>query len=206
VVAQILQTGDADAPFLAQEREVSVLFADIVGFTTISEKLAPQKVAALLNRCFACITDVLFEHGGTLDKFIGDGLLAVFGAPMDQPDHAVRAVRAAIGMRRAMARLNLESAEPPLLLRIAVNSGTALAGDIGSPRRREYTVLGDVVNTASRIESTATEPGQIVISRATYDRLSRDMEATPLGQVTLRGRQVPVEIFEVEPEARPKTV
>jgi adenylate cyclase len=205
VVAQILESGgDADAPFMAQEREVSVLFADIVGFTSLSERLAPQKVASILNNCFTRLSDVLFEYGGTLDKFIGDGLLAVFGAPLDQPDHAVRAVRAAKAMRRAMLKLNQESNEAPLLLRIAVNSGTALAGDIGSPRRREYTVLGDVVNTASRVEATATEPGQIVITRPTYDRLSRDMEAKPLGPVTLRGRRQPVELFEVEPEARPK--
>jgi adenylate cyclase len=107
-------------------------------------------------------------------------------------------------MRRTIYQMNQESTSPPILLRIAINSGIALAGDIGSTRRREYTVLGDVVNTASRVESTATEPGQIVITRPTFDRLGRDADAKPLGPVTLRGRREPMEIFEIEPEGRPR--
>jgi adenylate cyclase len=200
VVARILQeAGDADAPLVAQEREISVLFADIVGFTTMAEHMPPQQVATLLNQCFGRMTDVVFEHEGTLDKYIGDCLLAVFGAPLDQPDHAVRAVKTAQAIGRELEKLNQEISGPPLKLRMAINSGIALAGDIGSARRREYTVLGDVVNTASRLESTVANPGQIVIGKATCDRLTPDIRVRSLGLFNLRGRQDAVEVFEVEP-------
>ncbi|MGH9384004.1 MAG: adenylate/guanylate cyclase domain-containing protein [Vicinamibacterales bacterium] len=200
VVARILQDGsDADSPLLAQEREISVLFADIVGFTSMAEHMPPQQVATLLNACFARMTDVVFEHEGTLDKYIGDCLLAVFGAPLDQPDHAVRAVKTAQAIGRELEKLNQELSGPPMKLRMAINSGIALAGDIGSPRRREYTVLGDVVNTASRLESTVASPGQIVIGKATQDLLTPDIRTRSLGVFTLRGRKDEVEVFEVEP-------
>ena len=198
VVARILQEGnDADSPLLAQERDISVLFADIVGFTTMAEHMPPQQVATILNTCFARMTDVVFEYEGTLDKFIGDCLLAVFGAPLDQPDHAIRAVNTAKAIARTMAQLNQEITGPPLRLRMAINSGMALAGDIGSPKRRDYTVLGDVVNTASRLETTIAQPGQIVISKATCDRLTPDIQTRPLGTQTLRGRRDSIDVFEV---------
>ena len=199
VVARILQEADADAPLVAQEREISVLFADIVGFTAMAEQMAPQQVAILLNNCFARMTDIVFDHEGTLDKYIGDCLLAVFGAPLDQPDHAVRAVKTAQAIGRELDKLNQEGNLPPLKLRMAINSGVALAGDIGSPRRREYTVLGDVVNTASRLESEVATPGQIVIGKATHDRLTPDIKVRSLGQFTVSGRKDAVEVFEVEP-------
>jgi adenylate cyclase len=200
VVARILQeASDADAPLVAQEREISVLFADIVGFTAMAEQMPPQQVAILLNNCFARMTDVVFEHEGTLDKYIGDCLLAVFGAPLDQPDHAVRAVKTAQAIGRELDKINQETNGPPLKLRMAINSGVALAGDIGSPRRREYTVLGDVVNTASRLESEVATPGQIVIGKATQDRLTPDIKVRSLGQFTVSGRKDAVEVFEVEP-------
>ncbi len=203
VVARILQEGsDADAPLVAQEREISVLFADIVGFTSMAEQMPPQQVATLLNSCFARMTDVVFEHEGTLDKYIGDCLLAVFGAPLDQPDHAVRAVKTAQAIGRELDKLNQETNGPPLKLRMAINSGVALAGDIGSPRRREYTVLGDVVNTASRLESEVAKPGQIVIGKATHDRLTPEIKARSLGIFNLSGRKDAVEAFEVDAVTR----
>jgi len=195
VVDRILRdSGDADAPFLADERDVTVLFADIVGFTTRSEKMKPPEIAAMLNQCLTVMCDAVFDQDGTLDKFIGDAILAVFGAPLDQPDHAMRGVRAAAAMRRAVAALDVQ---PPLLLRIAVHSGIATVGDIGSSKRREYTVLGDVVNTCSRMESTVCEPGQIVLSGDTLARLSGDIQVRPLGPKKLRGRDAPVEIVEL---------
>jgi adenylate cyclase len=198
VVARILQDGtDADMPFLAQERDVTVLFADIVGFTAIAERLPPQEVATILNTCFGRLTDIVFEHEGTLDKFIGDGLLAVFGAPLDQPDHAVRGVATAQAIRRAVKHMNETAGGPPLRLRMALNSGIALAGDIGSPTRRDYTVLGDVVNTASRVESMVAGPNQIVITRGTFDRLDGSVPTRSMGPVTLRGRREAIEVFEV---------
>lgn len=195
VVEQILkQHGDADAPFLAEERDLTVLFADIVGFTAIAERMAPSEVAQMLNRCFAVMCDAVFAEQGTLDKFIGDAALAVFGAPIPQPDHAARAARVAGSMRRAVAAL---SAHPPIALRIAINSGRATVGDIGSPQRREYTVLGDVVNTCSRLVRDACAPGQIVLSATTRAGLDDSMTVRALGPVTLRGRGKPVEIFEL---------
>ena len=199
VVEQILSTDvEGDAPFLAQERDVSVLFADLVGFTTRAEKLSPHEVAQLLNSCLASMSEAVFEQNGTLDKFIGDALLAVFGAPFDQPDHHLRAVRTAQGIRRRMEELNRDRGDDPLAVRIAINSGLAMTGDIGSPKRREYTVLGDVVNTASRMQSEVAAPGQIVIGRATFDRVRDQVSARPLGKVSLRGRSDQVEVFEVD--------
>jgi adenylate cyclase len=199
VVDRILETtADVDMPLTAQERDVTVMFADIVGFSTLAEGLPPPQVALLLNNFFSRMADVIFEHGGTLDKFIGDAVMAVFGAPFDQPDHARRGVDAARGMRRALALLNEERPEIPLQMRIALHSGVAMAGDIGSPKRREYTVLGDVVNTASRLESTIARPGQIVISGATYERVRDAVPARSLGKVTVRGRTAEIDVFEIE--------
>jgi adenylate cyclase len=199
VVERIMaQRGDSADVLAAQDRDISVLFADLVGFTTMCESLAPAEVATLLNRFFSEMTEAIFAEDGTVDKFIGDAILGVFGAPVEQRDHARRAVRAAQAMRRGVARLNAGS-ERPLRVRYAINSGTAIAGDVGSARRREYTVLGDVVNTAARLEALA-RPDQIIISRATYERISPLIAATPLGDVAIRGRAAAVEIFSVDPD------
>lgn len=199
VVDRILRDGGgADAPFVADEREVTVLFADIVGFTIRSERMAPAQIAALLNRCFSVMCDAVFAQEGTLDKFIGDAILAVFGAPLDQPDHALRAVHAAAAMRRAVSDLPID---PPVVLRIAINSGIATVGDIGSSKRREYTVLGDVVNTCSRLESEVCLPGQVVMSGATRARLPEGVSVRALGSVTVRGRADPLDIMELVADA-----
>ena len=198
VIERILEgENDAGAGFLAQERQISVLFADIVGFTTMSEQMKPPEVAQLLNQFFEAMIDVIFAHEGTLDKFIGDAILATFGAALPQQDHAVRCVRAALDMRKALAAFNAKCIQPELRIRIAINSGYALVGDIGSPKRREFTVLGDVVNTASRLESAVAQPDQIVISGATYQLVKDEIEARALGSVNLRGRSGPVDIYEV---------
>ena len=198
VVDRILKgDSEADAPFIAQERDLTVLFADLAGFTSMAEQLPPQQVAVLLNVFFARMADVIFQHDGTLDKFIGDAVLAVFGAPLDLSDHALHAVRAAQDMHRALAALNAERPEPQLRMRIAIHTGVAMVGDIGSPKRREYTVLGDVVNTAARIEDSAAEPGQTVITRVTYDRLAGRVPARSLGVTQFRGQTKHVELFEV---------
>jgi adenylate cyclase len=202
VVNRILQAeAEADTAFIMQERDLTVLFLDIVGFTTLSEKMAPAHVARLLNDFFTRMTGIVFRRDGTLDKYIGDALLAVFGAPLEQPDHALRAVRAALDMRHALAEFNRERGGRPIEVRIALSSGLAMVGDIGSPARRDFTVLGDVVNTASRLESDVALPGQIVISGATFDRVRGHVEARSLGEKILRGRRVPVEVFEVIPAA-----
>jgi adenylate cyclase len=142
--------------------------------------------------------DAVFAEEGMLDKFIGDAVLAVFGAPLAQPDHAARALRVATAMHQAVASLDLQ---PPIALRIAVNSGIATVGDIGSPRRREYTVLGDVVNTCARMVTYACEPGQIVLTAATRERLTSPAGLRSVGTVGLRGRDAPVDLFTVEQSA-----
>jgi adenylate cyclase len=130
VVSRILQGEDAGEELSAHERDVSVMFCDLAGFTTLCEHIPPAQAAALLNTFLTRMTDVVFEHEGTLDKFLGDGLLAVFGAPFEQPGHPQRAVRAAIAMRHALAEMNRVLQGPKLQMRIAVNSGVALTGDI----------------------------------------------------------------------------
>jgi adenylate cyclase len=198
VVERILKGGtEADAPFIAQERDLTVLFADLVGFTSMAEHMQPQQVAVTLNHFFARMADAIFLYEGTLDKFIGDSVLAVFGAPLDLPNHALNAVRTAQAMHRALAALNEERPEPLLRMRIAINTGVAMVGDMGSPKRREYTVLGDVVNTAARIEDSAAGAGQTVITRATYDRLENLVPARSLGMTQFRGQTKQVELFEV---------
>jgi adenylate cyclase len=197
VVSRILHMPESDGGLDAQERDVSVMFCDLVGFTTMCENIPPAHAAALLNTFLTRMTDVVFEHEGTLDKFLGDALLAVFGAPFEQAEHPRRAVEAALAMRKALAALNAAQDGPKLEMRIAINSGIALTGDIGSPRRREFTVLGDVVNTAARIEDLAG-PGEIVISGATAARLGTGFTLRPLGERQLRGRQSVLELFAVE--------
>jgi len=198
VVDRILKSGaEADAPLIAHERDLTVLFADLVGFTTMAEAMQPQQVAVLLNAFFTRMADAIFQHDGTLDKFIGDAVLAIFGAPMDLPNHALNAVQSAQSMRRALRALNEERPEAQLRMRVAIHTGMALVGDIGSPKRREYSVLGDVVNTAARIEEAVAGAGQIVISRATYDRLNGQIPAVSLGAIALRGRSEAVEMFEI---------
>ena len=186
-----------DGAFEAQERQVTVLFADLVGFTSIAETMPAGEVARLLNDFFADMTDVIFTHDGTLDKFMGDGLLAVFGAPLPQVDHAARAVAAAIEMQRRLRRRATQGTHPALTMRIGLSSGPVVAGDIGSPKRREYTVLGDTVNTAARLESSVAQPGQIVLTRVTLDRVVDTISARSLGMIELRGRRQAVEVFAI---------
>jgi adenylate cyclase len=197
VVNRILHGGTGtDAPFLAQEREVTVMFCDLVAFSSFAERHPPLTVAAFLNAYFTRMAEVLFEHEGTLDKFVGDAILAVFGAPFEQPDHALRAVAAARDMRRALEAMNAEPGTTAFRIRIALNSGRALTGDIGSPRRREFTVLGDVVNTASRVEAVA-QPDQVLMTGSTWEYVKDAFKTRKVGTNTLRGRETVTELYEL---------
>jgi adenylate cyclase len=197
VVSRILSADVDGSDLQAQERDITVLFCDLVGFTMLCERLAPAELATVLNGFLTAMTEVVFEHEGTLDKFMGDALPAVFGAPLDQPDHALKAGRAALDMRRVLTEMNQRPSATPLEMRIAINTGMAITGDIGSPRRREFTVLGDTVNTAARIESESVAPGEIVIAGSTYDLVRDEVRARPLGAKTLRGRSTPIDLFAV---------
>jgi class 3 adenylate cyclase len=172
------------------------MFCDLVAFSSFAERHPPLAVAAFLNAYFTRMAEVLFEHEGTLDKFVGDAILAVFGAPFEQPDHALRAVAAARDMRRALEAMNAEPGASPFHLRIALNSGRALTGDIGSPRRREFTVLGDVVNTASRVEAVA-QPDQVLMTGSTWEYVKDAFKTRKVGTNTLRGRETVTELYEL---------
>jgi adenylate cyclase len=199
VTSRILAASDSQSAMGVPEvREVSVLFADIVGFTGMSERMAPAAVGLLLNDYLSRMTDVIFKYEGTLDKYIGDAIMAVFGAPLEMPDHATRAIRAALEMQERLREFNAEGREgPEIRIRIGINSGKAVAGEIGSVNKKEYTVLGDTVNTASRLESGVAQPGSVVIGPGTYAAVKELFECRPLGEVALKGKERRVTVHEV---------
>ncbi len=200
VVRQLL--GKADALRLGgQRREISVLFSDIRGFTTLSERLPPEEVGAMLNEYFSATVDVIFAHGGTVDKFVGDAIMAVFNAPLDQPDHAERAARTAQAMQEVADGLMAHWAaqgRPALRIGVGVHTGMAVVGSFGAERRSEYTAIGDTVNVAARLESLSKDLGcSIVISAATARLLTTLDPFVPLGLVPIRGREEALELYGV---------
>ncbi|MBN2370680.1 MAG: FHA domain-containing protein [Vicinamibacteria bacterium] len=201
VTSRILAASESQAMLLGapEDREVSVLFADIVGFTSMAEKMSPAAVALFLNDYLSRMTDTVFRFEGTLDKYIGDAVMAVFGAPLDMPDHAERAIRCALEMRERLEEFNAEHKEgPKIQFRIGINSGRAVAGEIGSIAKTEYTVLGDTVNIASRLESAVAQPGSIVIGSATHALASSKFSCRSLGLFAVKGKEHEVAAFEVE--------
>jgi adenylate cyclase len=180
-------------------QEVTVMFADIRGFTPMSESMKPERVVEILNEYFTRVSDVIFDFGGMLDKYIGDAVMAVFGAPISKGNDALNAVYSAIQIQRLLIELNRDAAVrhwPELRVGIGINSGIVTAGNIGSPRRLDYTVIGDTVNTASRLMSNAAG-GQILISRSTAESIGKSCELTSLPALAVKGRSEPVQIFSV---------
>lgn len=178
---------------------ITVLFGDLRGFTTLSESSAPETVVEHLNRFYSLMSEAIFKHGGTLDKYLGDGVLALFGAPYGTERDAVKAVRAAIDMQRAMLSFNQELAaagQPAIAMGIGINTGPAIVGFIGSDARLDYTAIGDTVNTASRLEHLA-KPGQILISEHTMQALDASVSYAPLEAVQVKGRVAKLQIAEV---------
>ena len=195
VAQQLITLSEKDSWLTPMEADVSVLFADIVGFTALSEQLSPEELAKLLNCFFEEMLKPLFSMGGTLDKFIGDCIMAFFGAPEPQSDHADRAVKTAQGMLERLKHLNeRKSLSHPLQLRIAINSGKAIVGDVGSSQRVDYTVLGGTVNLASRLE-TVCRPGACVISEETYRRLDDQQAFYPIGKSKFKGIDRPITVY-----------
>lgn len=189
VVKQIVSSVLAEG-MLADTKVITVLFCDLCGFTTMSEGMPPTEVTQMLNGIFERLTDAIFQFDGTLDKFMGDALMAFFGAPLHQPDHAERAVRAALLMLKALEEFNNTNVgRDPISMRIGINSGQCVAGDIGSPKRKDYTVIGDTVNVASRLESSVAKPGQIVIGPTTYELVRHRFVCQELPEQQLKGRQ-----------------
>ena len=179
---------------------ITILFADIRGFTRISEHAAPEKIVDLLNRYFSAMTDIIFAHGGTLDKYLGDGLMALFGAPTATPKDAANALSAAVAMQRRMISINVELNDegfPEIGVGIGLHTGEVTVGYIGSDRRSEYTAIGDAVNTASRLESNA-KGGQILVSEATAKAAKSRYDLTPRDAISVKNREQPVPLFEVQ--------
>ena len=198
VVEEILK--DPEQLVLSGERrEVTVLFCDIRGFTPLAERLSPEQVVGLLNEFYTLMIETTFKHDGTLDKFLGDAVMAIFGAPIAHPDHATRAVKTALDMRSRVAELNerrTAEGKEPLRIGIGVSLGEVVAGTVGTEDRMEYTVIGDTVNLGARLESNA-KPGTILISEKTYERVREVVEVVPLGALKVKGKEEEVQVFEV---------
>ena len=202
VSPQILEAIKADPQRIAriEEREVSVLFCDIRGFTATSAKLTPQQVAQMLIEYFEAITSAVFEQDGFVDKFVGDELMAVFGVPLSQPDHAVRAARTALGIKRGLAQLNQRRTargEKPLECGVGIHCGPVAAGHIGTALRASYTVVGDTVNLAARIEGLTTK-GEVLISELVQQKLAGALPTQLWKTVELRGSDRQHTLFELE--------
>src|SRR5437764_171724 len=199
VVKQLLEHPDS-FKLGGVTQTITVLFADIRGFTRISEHALPEQIVQLLNRYFSAMTDIIFAHGGTLDKYLGDGLMALFGAPTVTPKDAANAMRAAVAMQRRMLSINDElRAEgfPEIGIGIGLHTGEVIVGYIGSERRSEYTAIGDAVNTSSRLESNA-KAGEILVSEVTAQAARSRYQLAPREPITVKNREQPVPPFEVE--------
>ena len=200
-VVEMVAKNPQDVRLGGTNQKVSVLFADIRDFTTLSEKMKPEKVVEILNHYFTHFTEIIFDHGGTLDKFLGDGVMAVFGAPVSKGNDAENSVRAAQAIQRLVAELNRDAAArewPEIGVGVGVNTGIVTAGNIGSPKRIDYTVIGDTVNTASRLMANASS-GKIIISQNTAAELSAEkFPLRALEPLRLKGKTKPVRCFSVE--------
>ena len=180
-----------------QQRDITVLFADIRGFTSFSEKESPEHLVSVLNRYLAAGAEAVLAHEGTVDKFLGDAVMAWFNAPLPQPDHTLRAVRAALDLKAAVEKLHAElPPEAHLSFGVGIHHGEAVLGWIGTEKRLDYTAIGDSVNTAKRIQENAAK-GQILVSRAAYERVKDLVEGQPYLPLQVKGKTQPVEVWEV---------
>ncbi|NUW43959.1 adenylate/guanylate cyclase domain-containing protein [Nonomuraea rhodomycinica] len=199
-VAQALLADPSQAELGGRLKELTALFADLKGFTTFSERVTPDEIVEMLNRYHSAAVPCILDNGGTIVQFVGDALLALFNAPAAQQDHAAAACRAALAMQRAAAEIaeevsweRVDDVEWPTF-RVGVNTGPALVGNIGSPRLRGFNAMGDCVNVAARLQSLA-EPGTVVIGETTLRQLGYGAEVTPLGRLSLKGKEEPVAAY-----------
>lgn len=184
-----------------EEREATVLFCDIRGFTSFSEKMAPRELVRMLREYFSLMVDAVFSQQGTVDKFIGDCIMAIFGAPTPQSDHAERAVRTALAMRKAVEVFNsrrIQEGLEQIRIGVGINTGNVVVGNIGSEQRLDYTAIGDAVNLASRLEGINKQYGtSIVISESSALQLSDTIILRELDEVRVKGKRDPVKIYDV---------
>ncbi len=210
-VVQAIEAGTLQVEPGGAQRRTTLLLADIRGFTALAERRDPSQVVGLLNEHFAAMSAVIWRHGGMVDKFIGDAVLAVFGAPVPQPDHARRAVEAARAMQTCLKTLNQDWVRrglPSLRIGIALHSGTVVAGFVGATERLEYTVIGDPVNVTARIEELNKVYGtDVLLSESTAGEVGADIGVEFLADVPLRGREQRVRVYRLSPApARPQGI
>ncbi|MBO8156546.1 MAG: adenylate/guanylate cyclase domain-containing protein [Bacillaceae bacterium] len=201
VVDEILSNHD-EIKVGGVRREVTLMFVDIRGFTPLSESMEPEEVVEILNEYLDLGARSIFSYEGTVDKFMGDGIMAFFGAPVEQKDHAKRAARAALAMKKEgqrMAERLREKYGKTVAFGIGIHSGPAVIGNIGSNDRLEYTAIGDTVNLAARLESNA-KPEQILVSQAAYEFLQDDFKFTPLDPLKVKGKSEKVQVYQLEGE------
>lgn len=198
VVEKIMQEG-TEIELGGQKAVATTMFCDIRGFTNISESLTPQEIVSMLNEHFTAVTEIIFELKGTINKFIGDEIMCVFGAPFAIGDEEIRAVEAGLLIQQRVRELNLvreREGRPVFLVGVGIETGEVSAGYIGSPMRMEYTVIGDRVNVASRLCSKA-QPGQVVVGPNTWEKVKDRVVGNPIGEFALKGKTLPVLLHEV---------
>jgi adenylate cyclase len=197
VVSSLVAHGETPQSLSGQAREITVLFSDIRGFTTLSEKRSPEQIVSLLNRYFSLQVEIIFRHGGTLDKFIGDAIMAFWGAPQDDPQHAAHAVAAALEMEQCLLRFKDELGEDgkDFDVGIGIHTGKAVVGFIGSDARMDYTAIGDTVNLSSRIEGLTKGVARILVSSDTVAHCQNAFDFSPTGSYKVKGRLQEVELF-----------
>jgi len=203
-VAQKIAAEAADIQLRGETQALTVMFADIRGFTSMAEKMTPEETVEILNEFFNAMSDRIFAHEGTLDKFLGDGLMCLFGAPLSKGTDALNAVRTAVEMQQTLQMLNKDF-EKPLHMGIGINTGRAVVGYMGATRRMDYTAIGDVVNVASRLCAAAT-PNQVLVSSATQAEFGSELPTRKLAAVKVKGKAEAIEVFEVLWEEVPTPV
>ena len=195
VFQELMRQGPQQTGISGDRRDLTIMFADIRGFTGMSERLEPEDVVELLNGYLATATDVVFEHQGTIDKFIGDAIMALFGAPVQIENHALHAVRAAMAMQRRFAETPFRGGQRATF-GIGINSGEGIVGTIGAPRLMSYTVIGDVVNVAARLQGEA-RAGEVLITEDTFRHVAGQVDTEELGSIYVKGRLAPVTMYKV---------
>ncbi|MGE5217382.1 MAG: adenylate/guanylate cyclase domain-containing protein [Chloroflexota bacterium] len=198
VVDEILKNPD-EIMLSGARRDVSVIFCDMRGFTPLAERLPPEEVVAALNDFYSLMIDTTIKHDGMINKFLGDAVMAIFGAPVYYPDHCLRAVKTALAMQRGIAELSAKrvmQGKDPMAIGIGISAGEAVAGTVGPECQMEYTVIGDKVNLAARLESNA-KPGQVLVSESTYQQVADKVEARCLGVMSVKGKEEEVTVYEI---------
>jgi adenylate cyclase len=197
IVEQISHRGDGQDPLAPTERVVTVLFSDIVSFTKICEGLPPVQVAEFIREYLTMMTEIVFAQGGTIDKYIGDAIMALFGAPIPSAESGVAAIRAALEMRERIREFRRpKPGGAALRVRVGINTGLVVVGNIGSTRRMEYTAIGDAVNVAARLQAFA-RPNEICIDETTFSQTGGAFQVEEIGAIDVRNRAEPVAVYKI---------